>query len=105
MNKQPLSQILGTLLYLLSTICVNRSYIWIWPHYAIKKRDALGIIRFFIKLQIDDILNKLSEWLWAEATKRLWGCGHLLLTDKEPFIFSLQEQDDWIVETSKLNKT
>ena len=56
---------------------------------AIKKRDALGVIGFFIKLQVHNILNKLSERLWTKATQRFWRGCHLFLANKETFIFSL----------------
>lgn len=75
--------------YLLSTISIYWPDIRIWTNNPIKKGYIFCIVWFFVKLQIHHILNKLSEWLRAEATQSFWGSGHLFLADKETFIFSL----------------
>ena len=66
-------------MYLLRTISVNGSNIWVGTHNAIKKRDTLGIVRLLVKFQIDNIIHKLPERLWAEAAQRFWGSCHFLL--------------------------
>ena len=76
-------------MYLLSTICVYRSYVWIWANNAIKKRNTLCIVWFFVKFQVHNILNKMPERLWANSTQRLWRCRHLFLADKKTFVLSL----------------
>jgi hypothetical protein len=76
-------------MYLLGTICVYRSYVWIWANNAIKKRDALRIIWFFTKFQVHHILNKIPERLWTDSTQRLRRCRHLFLADKKTLVLSL----------------
>lgn len=66
--------------YLLSTISVNGSNIWVGSHNAIKKRDTLGIVRLVIELQVDNVFHKLPERLGAPAAQRFGGSCHFLLT-------------------------
>jgi hypothetical protein len=54
-----------------------------------KKWYTFCIVGFFIKLQVDNILYKLSERRWAKATERYWKGGHFLLADKEAFVVTL----------------
>jgi hypothetical protein len=76
-------------MYLLSTISIYRPDVWIWTNNAIKQRDALCVIGFFVKLQVHDILNKLSKRLRTNATERFWRGRHLFLADEKTFVVSL----------------
>lgn len=77
--------------YLLSTIGVYWPDIRIWTNNPIEKGDIFCIVRFFIKFQIYNILNKLPKRLGTKATKSFWGSGHFLLAYKESLIFSLMK--------------
>lgn len=76
--------------YLLCTLCVDWPDFKIWADNFIKQRNVFCIFRFFIKLQVHHMFNKLSERLWTKATHHFWRSCHLLLANKESFIVSLQ---------------
>ena len=75
--------------YLLSTISVNWTDLWMWPNYPINKVDIFRIVRFLIKFQVHHILYKLSKRCWTKTTKCLGRGCHLLLANKEAFVLTL----------------
>lgn len=77
--------------YFQCTICVNWTTIWIWTNYPIKEGYISCIVRLFVKFQIHNILNELSERLRAKTAECFRGSSHLLLGHKESFIFSLKK--------------
>lgn len=78
--------------HLLCTFGIYWPNVWVWTDYSIEKGDIFSIVRLLIKLQIDNMLNKLTKRLGAEAAKSFWGSSHLLLANKETFALSLKNK-------------